>query len=32
LPDGEARALVLIELMNQPQKLKFALEALRKAA
>lgn len=32
LPDGEARALVLIELMNQPQKLKFAIETLRKAA
>ncbi|MGH8808953.1 MAG: transcription/translation regulatory transformer protein RfaH [Noviherbaspirillum sp.] len=32
LPDGEARALVLIELMNQPQKLKFAVEMLRKAA
>lgn len=32
LPDGEARALVLIDLMNQPQKLMFAVEALRKAA
>jgi transcriptional antiterminator RfaH len=32
LPDGEARALVLIELMNQPQKLKFAIDVLRKAA
>lgn len=32
LPDGEARALVLIDLMNQPQKLKFAIDALRKAA
>lgn len=32
LPDGEARALVLIELMNQPQKLKLAVETLRKAA
>jgi len=32
MPDGEARALVLIELMNQPQKLKFAVDMLRKAA
>ncbi|HZW12303.1 MAG TPA: transcription/translation regulatory transformer protein RfaH [Noviherbaspirillum sp.] len=32
LPDGEARALVLIELMNQPQKLRLAVESLRKAA
>ncbi|HJV74758.1 MAG TPA: transcription/translation regulatory transformer protein RfaH [Noviherbaspirillum sp.] len=32
LPDGEARALVLIDLMNQSQKLTFAVEALRKAA
>jgi len=32
LSDGDARALVLIELMNQPQKLKFAMDALRKAA
>lgn len=32
LPDGEARALVLIELMNQPQKLKLAVDTLRKAA
>lgn len=32
VPDGEARALVLIELMNQPQKLKFAVQTLRKAA
>ena len=32
LSDGEARALVLIELMNQPQKLKFAVETLRKVA
>jgi transcriptional antiterminator RfaH len=31
-PDGEARALILIELMSQPQKLKFAVEKLRKAA
>jgi transcriptional antiterminator RfaH len=32
LSDGEARALVLIELMSQPQKLKFAVQLLRKAA
>jgi transcriptional antiterminator RfaH len=32
LPDGEARALVLVEMMQQPQKLSFALEALRKAS
>ncbi|WP_460840255.1 transcription/translation regulatory transformer protein RfaH [Noviherbaspirillum agri] len=32
LPDGEARALVLIDLMNQPQKLRLAVELLRKAA
>ena len=32
MSDGEARALVLIDLMNQPQKLKFAIEVLRKAA
>lgn len=32
LPDGNARALVLVQLMSQPQKLKFALEMLRKAA
>lgn len=32
MPDGEARALVLIELLNQPHSLKFAVEALRKAA
>ncbi|OWW18573.1 hypothetical protein AYR66_00750 [Noviherbaspirillum denitrificans] len=30
--DGEARALVLIELMNQPHKLKLAVQMLRKAA
>ena len=30
--DGEARALILIELMNQPHKLKFAVNMLRKAA
>jgi transcriptional antiterminator RfaH len=29
LPDGEARAFVLIELMRQPHKLSIALEALR---
>ncbi len=32
LSDGEARALVLVELMSQPQKLKFAVEMLRKVA
>jgi transcriptional antiterminator RfaH len=32
LSDGDSRALVLIELMNQPQKLKLAVEMLRKAA
>lgn len=32
LSDGEARALVLIELMSRPQKLTLAVEALRKAA
>jgi transcriptional antiterminator RfaH len=32
LPDGEARAFVLIELMRQPQKLSFALETLRKTS
>jgi len=32
LPDGEARALVLIDLMNQPQKLRLAVATLRKAA
>lgn len=31
LPDGEARAFVLIELIRQPQKLSFAMKALRKA-
>lgn len=31
-PDGDARALILIELMSQPQKLHLALEVLRKAA
>jgi transcriptional antiterminator RfaH len=32
LSEGDARAMVLIELMNQPQKLMFAVEMLRKAA
>jgi transcriptional antiterminator RfaH len=32
MPDGDARALVLIELLNQPHRLKFAVDALRKAA
>lgn len=32
LPDGEARAFVLIELMRQPQRLSLALKALRKTA
>lgn len=31
-PDGNARALVLVELMSQPQKLRVSLEMLRKAA
>lgn len=30
--DGEKRALIMIEMMNQPQKLSFAMETLRKAA
>lgn len=30
--DGDARALVLIELLSRPQKLPIALEALKKAA
>lgn len=30
IADGEARALVLIELINQPQMLKFGKEMLRK--
>lgn len=30
--DGEARALIMIEMMNQPQKLSFAMEMLREAA
>ena len=32
LPDGDVRAMVLIDFMNQPQKLKLAVEALRKVA
>ena len=32
LPDGEARAIVLIELIRQPQQLSFAVENLRKAS
>jgi len=32
LTDGEARALVLIELLSQPQRLKFSIEMLRKVA
>lgn len=32
MPDGEARALILIELMSQPQKLSFAVNMLRKVA
>lgn len=32
MQDGEARALVLIELLSQPQKLTIALESLKKAA
>jgi len=31
-PDGEARALILVELMNQPRKLKLAVEMLSKPA
>ena len=30
MPDGEARAVILIELICQPQKLSFKLDALRK--
>lgn len=30
--DGEARAMVLLELMSQPQKLVFGMEELRKIA
>jgi transcriptional antiterminator RfaH len=32
LTDGAARALVLMELVSQPQKLRFALDMLRKVA
>lgn len=32
VPDGDVRALVLIDLMNQPQKLNLAVQALRKVA
>jgi len=32
MPDGQARALVLLELMSQQQKLLFAVDHLRKAA
>jgi transcriptional antiterminator RfaH len=32
MPDGEARAMVLIELLSQPQKLSFSVAALRKVA
>lgn len=32
MADGEARAMVLIELLCQPQKIKLGLELLRKAA
>ncbi|WP_420476661.1 transcription/translation regulatory transformer protein RfaH [Noviherbaspirillum sp. ST9] len=32
VPDGDIRALVLIDLMNQPQKLNLAVETLRKVA
>jgi transcriptional antiterminator RfaH len=31
IPDGETRALVLIEMMHQPQKLSFSIASLRKA-
>lgn len=31
LPDGEARAFILIELMRQPQKISFAFNDLRQA-
>lgn len=30
--DGEARALILIEMLSQPQRLSFAKDVLRKAA
>jgi transcriptional antiterminator RfaH len=32
VPDGEARAMILVEMMNQPRKLSFAIETIRKAA
>lgn len=32
MTDGEARAMVLIEMLSQPRKLTIALEALKKAA
>jgi transcriptional antiterminator RfaH len=32
MADGEARAMVLIELMSKPQRLTFAADLLRKAA
>jgi transcriptional antiterminator RfaH len=32
MPDGEARALVLIEMMNQPQKLCFPIASLCKTS
>jgi transcriptional antiterminator RfaH len=32
MPDGDARALVLIEIISQPQKQVFALDSLGKAA
>ena len=32
MPNGEARATVMIELMNRPQKISLALETLRAAA
>jgi len=32
MSDGESRAIIMIEMMRQPQKLSFAMEALRRAA
>lgn len=32
MTDGDARALVLLELIHQPQQLRFEMEMLRKAA
>ena len=32
LPDGEARAIVLLELLGKPCKVKFPVEVLRRAA